>query len=111
MKVATKNLIDVCVVIIMLIAILAIALIFKSAQQSMGSKELPEDPAPAIERIYIASNVTVIMDHTTGCQYIETAVGITPRMYSNEVQYCIDTIDQLKAEEAYLFGEVITEEE
>lgn len=68
------------------------------------------DAAPAIERIRINTNLWVIMDHTTGCQYIETDVGVTPRMYSDGAQYCIDNINAI-AEQAYLEGLEDGEEE
>jgi hypothetical protein len=49
---------------------------------------------PAIERIRIGTNLWVIMDHTTGCQLIETDVGVAPRMNANGTQYCIDNLEE-----------------
>jgi hypothetical protein len=51
------------------------------------------DPAPAIERVHILSDLTIIMDHTTGCQYIETSRGIEPRMNADSTQYCIANLE------------------
>jgi hypothetical protein len=49
---------------------------------------------PAIERIRIGTDLWVIMDHTTGCQLIETSVGVNQRMNADGTQYCIDNLEE-----------------
>lgn len=72
-------------------------------EEDQGVTTIP-DPAPAIERINIIDDIDVIMDHTTGCQYIETGIDIYPRMNADGTQYCIDNLDPI-TEENYLDGE------
>jgi hypothetical protein len=50
---------------------------------------------PAMELIVINSyhNILIIHDHTTGCQYIQTARGIYPRMQADGRQYCLRNED------------------
>lgn len=60
--------------------------------QDQGVTTIP-DPAPAIERIHLGGGIRILMDYTTGCQYIETSYGLVRRMNADGTQYCIDNLN------------------
>jgi hypothetical protein len=75
----------------MLLCSCVVTCTYLNHEPDQGVTTIP-DPASAIERIRIGISLWVIMDHTTGCQLIETDVGIYPRMNADGTQYCIDNI-------------------
>lgn len=73
--------------IFIVLMVLAVGGLILAASNSSSVESY--EPTSAINRVFLAPNIWLIVDEQQGCQYIETSAGITPRMHSNGVHYCI----------------------
>lgn len=87
----SMNQLKVVFLILMMLATggLVLAIVSINLIASDSSSVESYEPTSAINRVRLAPNIWLIVDEQQGCQYIETSAGITPRMHSNGVHYCI----------------------